>query len=403
MACKKPNERRFVVRKESMGRAVSMCRELAPFEKRQFGRQTMCIDPSEDRSRAKVCKYLLPSNFETIVPPSYYVPSELKYSKIPYECSSANVISMMPFPKGPNTTHVIIGPLKSKGHWQMYCLDEQFFTNSLVALVVYVPTSLECDVILKRWQREISDKNICPQDVAVVVRIAKVVTHLQDTGRCSDQLYKSVKEISSCVSWNFQKKTIERLCMHIWHLGMYSRRWAGPGRRYPFEETQTLITVLEHTTSEHLRNKSDEITGEPLDYISDVADGSVGLLINCIRMHSREALNIIKNRKNWMCGDKTYTFMCANYHARALVPRQDYPSSFVHSILPYQTSEHSKTLEEVLERCATGRQCIRTASVTLLLTAIMIHFAVAKSDDEIPWMEDTLNTLNSLEYLDTIA
>ena len=94
--CREGN-RRYEVTTESMGRAVSMCRELDEDDTMaKPGRRTRCFNPDKP-SRRKTCLTLVPNEFKTIVPISLYFPVELQRRSIRYTCANDNDIMLAAF------------------------------------------------------------------------------------------------------------------------------------------------------------------------------------------------------------------------------------------------------------------------------------------------------------------
>ena len=140
----------------------------------------------------------------------------------------------------------------------------------------------------------------------------------------------------------------------LWSLGMYQRRWAGPGREYPIEEDDTLRHVTAARVSPELAGQTDPVTGVPLDEISTAADGAEGLLVNAMRMHGRRILELLDD-PSWL-GDveaqvELPVLEAASLHAQALVPRAMQPTRLVHSLLPVD----GMTIRQTAQSCVDGQ------------------------------------------------
>ena len=417
-------QQRYAVTTEAFGRAIKMCRALAADDTQpKPGRRTRCFDPTKDGSRRKTCQILVDNGFATIVPPSYYLPSELQRRQIDYTCGNDNPLMLGPFEgQGDDWSveysadHLIVGPVHSDGAWRTSCVDPASLlpfnappvtagdtlsaaaTTRAMPVLHYIPDRDECQHILNRWNDE--TKWICRSHQQNLFVVSACVRGLTYHRLCADDVFAAVPTIATNVAVS---ASFRDLCHSLWLMGMYQRRWRGPGTPYPIEERDTFAAVTRATVSPRLVGQYDPVTGVPLDAISTAADGAANLLVNCVRMHARHALALLQDR-SWLASQEASNALAnlcpASLNVQALVPRGTQPTRFVHSLLPMPGS----TLLQLIQRCASGQECIRMGSAKLVLTAVMLNFAQTRSSTrDAPWRAQTVEQGDPIMLLDRLS
>ena len=422
----RPGSQRYEVKTEAMGRAISMCRALADGDTlARVGRRTRCYDPTKDGSKRKQCRVLVRHAFATVVPPSYYLPGELQRAQVGYECANDNQLLMAPFDgQGQEytvehaTDHIVIGPVFSDGTWAVACMDPASLvpygatppaagdtldarsTRRAMRFFRYLPTAEECRKILERWDAE--RRHVCRDDYANLFATMAAVRGLVEHELTSELLFEPVRIICATVNTSAKRRRFRELCYSLWSLGMYQRRWAGPGRAYPIEEDDTLRHVTAAHVSPELAGQTDPVTGVPLDEISTAADGAEGLLVNAMRMHGRRILELLDDA-SWLGNVEAEVELpvleAASLHAQALVPRATQPSRLVHSLLPVD----GMTIRQTAQSCVDGQMCIRMGSARLCLSAVMLSFALGSPGRDEPWRQQTAAQGDPILLLDRLA
>ena len=316
--------------------------------------------------------------------------------------------------------HIVMGPLYLNGSsWQVFCLepealvqynmampgpDDRFDREMLwraMPILKYLPDEPECRNILDRWRTEL--RYICTADQPRAFAAMACLRGLVDEGICADQLFEPVTVIVESCDTAEKQRRLRDLCYALWYMGMYQRRWAGPGTAYPILEDDTHVQVTEAAVSDELLGEVDPETGAALDEISTFHDGAVGLLGNCVRMHARRALDLMEDA-TWL-GDPVAQRVLqgvrpASLHVRALVPRHTLPSRLVHSLLPADRS----TLRSLIQRCVDGSECIRMSSARLCLSAVMLWFATGRPTPAgAPWRQQTAGQGDPILQLHRLA
>lgn len=386
--------------KPIMGRSVKMCRALGPNDTTSRpGRRTRCF--ASDGPKRKNCQVLVPHAFETIAAPSYYLPSELQRAKIGYACANPDQSNDAFEGQGDayNVTfavdHLVYGPVFNGTNHVVKCVDSEYVrpgasVRSALDIISYAPTSDNAAQIYARWTAEA--RYTCPNSLPMLERMKQWVNELTQQNLCSDQLFAPVIDIIEVIDTPQKRKIMKKLCSHVFYQGMYQRRWRGPGTPFPIEEDDTLADAqANQEVSSSLVGATDDQAGVPLDYISTVAADDVeGVLLNAVRMHGREALALLDDT-SWLGSARAAAAMsslkCAN-KVRALEPRGSTPSRFVHSLLP----DDRITLRDTTARCinTAGQQmCIRMGSHRLVLTALMLYYALPRPPSNAPWSQQT--------------
>ena len=425
----RPGAQRYEVKTESMGKPLLMCRALGSNDNLvRVGRRTRCFDPTKDGSKRKTCQILVPHSFATIVPPSYYTASELQRAKISYGCSNQNMLLMAPFDgQGDDfnvhhsADHIVVGPIHLGDSWRVVCMDpstllphgapadwpllDQTFdrpsTLRAMPMLKYIPNAAECDDIIGRWNEE--RRFICRSDQRNLLAAMAAIRGLIHHNFCADHLFEPVRTIVAAVDTPAKRRLLLDLCHALWNMGMYSRRWTGPGNEYPLSEGSSQVLVTSATVSSDLDGQKDPVTSVPLDAISTVAsEGTAGLLANAMRMHARRASELLDDR-SWLANAEAEAQLrdlrSVSQHVHALVPRGLRPTRFVHALLPSDVSK----LRDTVQSCLGGNMCIRMGSGRLILTAVMLHFAMGSTARDAPWTQQTAAQGDPILLLDRLA
>ena len=418
-------QQRYEVSGQVMGRAIQMCRALATDDtEAKPGRRTRCFDPAKDGSKRKTCQILVDHEFATIVPPSLYLPSELQRRGIRYECGNENPILMTAFDgQGDNFSveyscdHLIVGPLHDNDEWKVFCTDAEALiphgarvifgdtfdanvTRRAMHILRFIPNAGECQRIVARWDEEV--KWVCQAQQRNLFAASATIRGLHEHGYCADDLYDTVNAIVEHINTTAEGKAFQRLCKSLFLMGMYQRRWQGPGKPFPIEEADTHINVTAANVSAELIGTLDDETGAPLDHIGTHSDGAAGVLVNCVRKHGRRAMELLEDM-SWLHSDDAAEALGhltpASLHVRALEPRGSIPTRFVHSLLPMPGSR----LIELVRNCLEGRECVRMGSAKLVLTAFMLHFAHGKTIRNPAWRAQTHAQGDIIPLLDKLS
>lgn len=425
----RPGSNRYAVTTEAMGRALNMCRQLAPDDTEpRTGRRTRCFDPSKDGSKRKTCQILVPHTFGTIVPPSYYIPSQLQRAGIEYTCDNPDPIMGGTFEgQGADynvhlgAAHLIVGPVFERGEWVVLCRSpatllpyglpayvavprvfDRFDTVNIMSKLKYIPTSDDCTAIADRLAQE--TRFICRDGHRDLDAIAASVRGLVEHELCADQTFEPVRKIIAATNTEGKRGSLRELCFHLWNMGMYSRRWAGKGTPFPFSVVATKIRVTDASRSADLAGRRDPLLSVPLDYISALEEGdeAEGVLVNAVRYHTRCAFELLHNCE-WLEDDEAQESLqnlrCATSDRLALVPRASAPTRFVHSLLP----SSQDTIYEIVERVGNNAFCIRMASSLVIMSAIMLCAALGPlSVAGAPWVQQTSAQGDPMPLLETL-
>lgn len=412
-----PGQQRYEVTSEVMGRGMQMCRAL-PITDTQAkpGRRTRCFDPTKVNTKRKTCRVLVPHTFPSIAPPSYYFPTELQRRGIEYSCANPNMLLMAPFDgqgddwtADMSTDHLAIGPMyhEGDGEWQMTCVDPEALlphgadppargesldrdaTHRALAVICYLPTAEECSAIVGRWEAE--RKWICRSRQQHLFTASALLRGMLTSHCCADELFAPVATIVDGVQSKEAARGLKQLCEALFLMGMYQRKWKGPGTPFPMDEEDTVDAVTPASISPQLRGKRDADLG-PLDYIGTASDGAAGVLVNLVRLNGRRAMQLIDD-SSWLdTAEAQNAFLelrPVSLHSRALEPRGSTPTRLVHKLLPSPSTSALARLDHLVNRCLNGVECIRMGSARLVLTAMMLHFAAGKSVRNPAWKTQT--------------
>ena len=384
-----------------------MCRALDPGDtEARVGRRTRCYNPNKQTAR-KNCTILVDSDFKTIVAQSYYFPSELE-GKAEYNCANENPLTMSEFDgQGDDytaetmTDHLVIGPLRQDHDWVVVCVDplsllphNHPYPNAADTFAVHVvrralpmlkhiPTEAEAQLILDRWMQQ--QRFICQSNEQNLFTACAVLRGMIAQGLCADSLFAPVQTIVDALDTSARRRSFGRMCFSMFRMGMYMRRWRGPGTPFPWEEDQTTRLVTAETVSASLIGQHDPETAVALDYVSTYDDGAVGVLTNCVRMNARLLMAYFE--EDWLAADAMdalHNLPPVSTNVRALVPRHKKPRH-VHTLLPFDRD----SLISLVDQCVHGSYCIRMGSAKLVASSMLLYHSAFKTRGrDVPWSDE---------------